>query len=416
MASTPTGAPPVETPHDNGGGGGGGPTSSPLLFFVALGFGVVFTNLWIIVGVKYCFRYNARQRARANGDEEVVDLQAMPRPHRRRREKKLMTLDEVNERFPTIKYKTWQAQREAAGLPSEGGITTAPNSRAGSIHHVESAVSEQSSPGCGNSDDRDGSTPKVGTLAMPAPPAAAHVVDKETGASTSVAEAQLLGIIEDEKVSVKDKRMSDISEIEQGKDKDNEEDDDDDHEHPVPAELLKSAGDACAICLDTIEDNDDIRGLTCGHAFHSACLDPWLTNRRACCPLCKKDYYVPKPRPEGEAQSSDAHGGPSRSERNRRQRQAAAPPTGMFTGAPFHRRLFFSSNRLASSSTAGRNDGRNGVRSSRTSPRPQNPPPPQPQQGSSRWNHFQRPAFLNRGRNVDRTTAPPDVEAGTARR
>jgi hypothetical protein len=25
---------------------GGGPTSSPLLFFVALGFGVVFTNLW----------------------------------------------------------------------------------------------------------------------------------------------------------------------------------------------------------------------------------------------------------------------------------------------------------------------------------------------------------------------------------
>jgi hypothetical protein len=28
--------------------GGGGPTSSPLLFFVALGFGVVFTNLWLV--------------------------------------------------------------------------------------------------------------------------------------------------------------------------------------------------------------------------------------------------------------------------------------------------------------------------------------------------------------------------------
>ena len=25
-----------------------GPTSSPLLFFVALGFGVVFTNLWYV--------------------------------------------------------------------------------------------------------------------------------------------------------------------------------------------------------------------------------------------------------------------------------------------------------------------------------------------------------------------------------
>jgi hypothetical protein len=32
--------------NNGGGGGGGGPTNSPILFFVALGFGVVFTNLW----------------------------------------------------------------------------------------------------------------------------------------------------------------------------------------------------------------------------------------------------------------------------------------------------------------------------------------------------------------------------------
>ena len=46
MATTTT---PVTSPaatSAGGGGGGGGPTSSPLLFFVALGFGVVFTNLW----------------------------------------------------------------------------------------------------------------------------------------------------------------------------------------------------------------------------------------------------------------------------------------------------------------------------------------------------------------------------------
>lgn len=397
--ATPTTASPTETPRDNG---GNGPTSSPLLFFVALGFGVVFTNLWIIVGVKYCFRYNARQRARANGDEEVVDLQAMPRPHRRRREKRLMTMDEVNERFPTIKYKTWQGQREAAGLPSEGGVATAPGSRAGSIHLVGSAANDQSPPG--NKSDGDDVTAQICTLVMPAPPAAAHVVDNETGTSASVIEAQSMGMLADEKVSVKDKRMSDISEMEQGKD--NDDDEEDEHEHPVPAELLKSAGDACAICLDTIEDDDDIRGLTCGHAFHAACLDPWLTNRRACCPLCKKDYYVPKPRPEGEAQPSDAQVGHARAERSRRQRQAAAPPT----GAPFYRRfLFFSSSRLASSSSsAGRSDVRNGGGSSI-------PPPRQPQQGR-RWNAFQRPAFLNRGRTVDRTAAPPDVERGATRR
>jgi hypothetical protein len=48
-----------------------------------------------------------------------------------------------------------------------------------------------------------------------------------------------------------------------------------------------------------------VRGLTCGHAFHAACIDPWLTTRRACCPLCKADYYTPKPR----AQAAEAGDG-----------------------------------------------------------------------------------------------------------
>lgn len=33
--------------------GGGGATQSPLLFFVALGFGVVFTNLWLVFPSHY---------------------------------------------------------------------------------------------------------------------------------------------------------------------------------------------------------------------------------------------------------------------------------------------------------------------------------------------------------------------------
>ncbi|KAG7147869.1 hypothetical protein HYQ46_003275 [Verticillium longisporum] len=40
----------INESEGNGGGSGAGGASSPLLFFVALGFGVVFTNLWIIVG------------------------------------------------------------------------------------------------------------------------------------------------------------------------------------------------------------------------------------------------------------------------------------------------------------------------------------------------------------------------------
>ncbi|CAD1813623.1 unnamed protein product [Candida parapsilosis] len=47
---------------------------------------------------------------------------------------------------------------------------------------------------------------------------------------------------------------------------------------------------SCAICLEVLEDDDVVRGLICGHVFHAICLDPWLTKRRACCPMCKRDY------------------------------------------------------------------------------------------------------------------------------
>jgi len=47
-ATTATASPSPTGGQGGGGGGGGGPTSSPLLFFVALGFGVVFTNLWYV--------------------------------------------------------------------------------------------------------------------------------------------------------------------------------------------------------------------------------------------------------------------------------------------------------------------------------------------------------------------------------
>ncbi|KAI5815482.1 hypothetical protein BZA77DRAFT_226068, partial [Pyronema omphalodes] len=309
---------PSETPtHRADPGGGSGPTSSPLLFFVALGFGVVFTNLWIIVGVKYCFRYNARQRARANGDDDPVDLQALPHPRRRRREKKLMTLEEANQRFPVMKYKAWQAARHSQGLPTAGGIKTEPSSRVGSVRHIE-AISV----------DTSADIMLARNTPLPVSP-----VEKETGAS-SAADKGLTTANERDKAigdtnSMAQKRMSDVSEISRAKSPDHSDEapiipspedakhdtdiESDDEEHPpVHPSLLKESGDTCAICLDTLEDDEDIRGLTCGHVFHSVCLDPWLTTRRACCPLCKKDYYTPKPRPEGEAEQG------SRNSRTRR--------------------------------------------------------------------------------------------------
>lgn len=53
--------------------------------------------------------------------------------------------------------------------------------------------------------------------------------------------------------------------------------------------------DVCAICISALHDEDEVRLLTCGHIFHSECIDPWLLMRQACCPMCKESYYKPKP-------------------------------------------------------------------------------------------------------------------------
>lgn len=47
--------------------------------------------------------------------------------------------------------------------------------------------------------------------------------------------------------------------------------------------------DICAVCIASINEEDNIRALECSHIFHVACIDTWLENRRACCPLCMKD-------------------------------------------------------------------------------------------------------------------------------
>ncbi|KAI5798909.1 hypothetical protein EDC01DRAFT_22636 [Geopyxis carbonaria] len=387
MASptTSTVATPAETTQ--GGSSNSGPTSSPLLFFVALGFGVVFTNLWIIVGVKYCFRYNARQRARANGEEEAVDLQAMPRPHRRRREKKLMSLEEVNERFPATKYKTWRSHREAAGLPTEGGIRTEPNSRANSVRDLEIVPSSPTiadKPTTANSHD----APSMSTIPVLA-------TAKETGASASDIQS---AHNDDTAFSIKEKRLSEVSDMQHQKEKVHDEDEEEDHvQSALPEDLLKSVGDSCAICLDVIEEDDDVRGLTCGHAFHAACLDPWLTHRRACCPLCKKDYYIPKPRPEGEAAYANEHGPRDRTRR---------PPGNV-------------GNSSAWFGSPGRLFGRGNART-RPVPRPTQPRNQDSEQPSGRsWIRnpltnisLPRPAILRRNRQTDAASAPADVETG----
>lgn len=214
-----------------------------------------------------------------------------------------MSMDEVNQRFPLTKYKIWCATREQEGLPSAGGVT-APPSRApsvkGSVRDSIGVAAEPDAPRASTVSEAAASDPPIttsttdlaGTSTRRSMEARASVDAKKTMAPlTTIASVD----------SVVDEKQLPTAMHAEHAGKDDDVDDDDPIRDAAPAEI--QPGDSCAICIDNLEDDDEVRGLTCGHAFHAGCIDPWLTGRRACCPLCKADYYILQPRPGRDAVS-----------------------------------------------------------------------------------------------------------------
>ncbi len=75
------------------------------------------------------------------------------------------------------------------------------------------------------------------------------------------------------------------------------------HRHSLPPTPVEFS--VCSICLDDYLPSDKIRCLQpCNHAFHSTCIAKWLTERSACCPLCKVDLYVEEEEEEDEEDPS----------------------------------------------------------------------------------------------------------------
>ena len=44
----------------------------------------------------------------------------------------------------------------------------------------------------------------------------------------------------------------------------------------------------CSICLCDMEDKSKMVKTSCGHCFHTTCIDTWL-NRNNTCPLCRTE-------------------------------------------------------------------------------------------------------------------------------
>ncbi|KAJ6908058.1 E3 ubiquitin-protein ligase RHA2B [Populus alba x Populus x berolinensis] len=43
----------------------------------------------------------------------------------------------------------------------------------------------------------------------------------------------------------------------------------------------------CAVCLSQFSEGESVRKLNCKHTFHKDCLDEWLRQCLATCPLCR---------------------------------------------------------------------------------------------------------------------------------
>ena len=65
----------------------------------------------------------------------------------------------------------------------------------------------------------------------------------------------------------------------------------------LPFPLQLNIYDQCLICLDDYELGQELRLMTCKHAFHKECVDKWLQVGRNNCPACRSKVSARLPRP-----------------------------------------------------------------------------------------------------------------------
>lgn len=52
--------------------------------------------------------------------------------------------------------------------------------------------------------------------------------------------------------------------------------------------------DTCSVCLDPLDGQRDEHRLSCSHAFHAACLLPWVLGGNRSCPSCRATETQPE--------------------------------------------------------------------------------------------------------------------------
>jgi hypothetical protein len=131
--------------------------------------------------------------------------------------------------------------------------------------------------------------------------------------TTSPAAENVVPVRKDSTFSISDQEDEDIDDIERGLDADVicppvvcEPTEEDAHlflRLPVKDknDCCRSVDACCSICFCDYEEGDTVvwSGLECRHAFHDACILPWLSKGKKRCPICRH-WFVPGARIEDQ--------------------------------------------------------------------------------------------------------------------
>lgn len=77
-------------------------------------------------------------------------------------------------------------------------------------------------------------------------------------------------------------------------------------EYAKDGRVATNCVDRCLICLDDYVPDDDLRVLSCKHAFHQGCVDKWLQTGRNNCPACRTKGVDNETTPSTEASASNS--------------------------------------------------------------------------------------------------------------
>lgn len=129
-SSSSSGASASSTPDPNAG------KQSPILYFVALGFGVVFANLWVIIGIRYCCRNRRLRQLNGSSSPQDVAIQAVGSSSRSK-QNTVVSKDQVDVWFPSMTYKQYihakgdegESTTETPATPATGDVADQPLSK-----------------------------------------------------------------------------------------------------------------------------------------------------------------------------------------------------------------------------------------------------------------------------------------------